>query len=339
MKNLNSIDFPNAVRLFLTSYLPDQRGFSHNTVLSYRDSLKLLVKFIVEEKEMDLKKFTFQDFTKDLVIEFLENYRKNGASSSAANQRLGAIKSFARYVSTESIESMPELVAIQGIKMRRAQGRTIQFLTPEQTSQLINKPDARTRTGLRHRTILTLLYDSGCRVQELCDLKLGDVTLSEKTATVQLHGKGGKTRTVFISEPTAALLTLYRDKFLKRALKTDPFIVNRLGMEMDRDGVTYVLQKYASQVSKEDATFPNKVHCHMLRHSKAMHMLQAGINIVIIRDFLGHENVATTMVYARADNRTKEDVIGKLAPRLAGEDPLPDWTKDHDLMEFLNHLK
>lgn len=339
MTDLNSLDFPKAARLFLTSYLPNQRGYSHNTVLSYRDSLKLLLKFIVDEKGMDLKKFTFKDFTKDLVVEFLENYRSGGASPSAANQRLGAIKSFAGYASAESIESMQELVAIQNIKMRKTVGRTIQFLTPEQTAGLINKPDTRSRAGLRHRTILTLLYDSGCRVQELCDLTLGDINVAGQDAIVTLHGKGGKTRPVCVSDQTAAILKTYIDKFRKRALRTDPFIVNQSGRKMDRDGVTYVVQKYASLAAKEDMAFPRKVHCHMLRHSKAMHMLQAGINIVYIRDFLGHENITTTMVYARADNRTKTEVIGKLAPKLIEDNPMPDWTKDRDLMDFLNDLK
>ena len=107
---------------------------------------------------------------------------------------------------------------------------------------------------------------------------------------------------------------------------------------MDRDGIGYVIDKYVNRVRANDPSFPSKVHCHMFRHSKAMHMLEAGINIVYIRDFLGHEDVSTTMIYLRSDNRLKDDAINKLAPKIAGDVTLPDWNRNPDLMAFSNSL-
>ena len=105
---------------------------------------------------------------------------------------------------------------------------------------------------------------------------------------------------------------------------------------MSRDGIQYIIDKYAGIVHADDSSFPEHVHCHQFRHSKAMHMLAAGINIVYIRDFLGHEDISTTMVYSRADNRLKNEAINSLAPQVTGEVNLPDWRADKDLLNFLN---
>lgn len=339
MKKTNTTDFAIAVTGFLTKYLPFQRNCSVNTVKSYTQTLRLFVRFIATDKGIDIAKFDTSQFTKDLVLDFMRQYRNSGASIAAANQRLAALKSFCAYACGEDVKNLQGLMDIRSIRSPKCQHKVIGFLTVEQTRKLINCPDARSSTGFRHKAILSLLYDSGCRVQELCDLTVGDVLIDESgTSTVCLHGKGKKDRVVFISKELAKLLGQYRRRFLAGFAKTDPFITNKDGRKMNREGVSYIVKKYGSQVALKDPTFPKTIHCHMLRHSKAMHMLQAGINLVYIRDFLGHENIATTMVYARADNRTKEEVIGKLAPKIAGEGAVHDWSVDENLLTFLESL-
>lgn len=336
--NTNSTDFAKAVSSFLTDYLPLQRNYSNNTILSYRDTLKLLIRYIVEIKGIRIQNFQLKDYNRDLIIEFLEWYRKQGAKSTTANQRLAAFKAFAEYAQLESIELISPLLEISGIKSKKAFSREISFLSVEQTSKLINKPDIHTTTGFRHRVALTLLYDSGCRVQELCDLTISDIFISEQS-TVRLHGKGNKTRTIIISDETAKLIKEYLERYCRGWLPDHPLVTNRYNHKIDRDGVGYILKKYSDQIRIMDPTFPSKIHCHVLRHSKAMHMLEAGINIVYIRDFLGHEDISTTMIYVRADNRLKNEAINKLAPKITDETNLPDWSKDKDLMAFLNSLK
>ena len=206
--SVNTTDFARMVTRFLTDYLPLQRGYSKNTILSYRDALKLFIVFLTEEKEIQLSKFTMSGFTRILVVEFLEWCRAKGASVSTANQRLAALKSFASYAQIERIDYMAPLQDVQGIRSRRTEGKEIAFLSVEQMTLLINQPDVNTRCGLRHRTALTLLYDSGCRVQELCDIRIGDVNTGS-SPTVKLHGKGDKYRTVVISEGTGGLLKEY----------------------------------------------------------------------------------------------------------------------------------
>lgn len=336
--SMNSTDFAALVTGFLTDYLPLQRGYSKNTILSYRDTLKLLLRYISMEKGISLRAFQTKDFHRGLIIEFLEWYRKNGASSSAANQRLAAIKTFADYAQLECIECISPLLEISGIKAKKSAVKEVAFLSVEQMSELINIPDVNTPTGFRHRVILTLLYDSGCRVQELCDLTVADFFLNTNS-TVRLHGKGNKFRTVVISDETANLLKGYISRYLSNALGTQPLVTNRYHQKIDRDGIGYIINKYVTEVRKSTLSFPERIHCHMFRHSKAMHMLEAGINIVYIRDFLGHEDISTTMIYVKTDNRLKNEAINKLAPKVTNETDLPDWSKDKNLMDFLNSLK
>lgn len=336
--NTNSTDFACLVTGFLTDYLPHHRCYSKNTILSYRDTLKLFLRFLKEGKGISLNSFYIKDFKRELVIEFLEWYRNSGAGISAANQRLAALKAFSDYAQLENIEYIAPLQNVSGIKSKKATSKEVSFLTVEQMSALINSPDINSYTGFRHRVILTLLYDSGCRVQELCDITIADVFLGP-VSTVRLHGKGNKYRTIVLTDATAVLIGNYLSRYRPYAVGSNLLIKNRYHCKIDRDGISYIVKKYADALHKENATFPEHVHCHMFRHSKAMHMLEAGINIVYIRDFLGHEDISTTMVYVRADNRLKNDVINALAPKLTGEKDLPDWNKDKDLLQFLNSLK
>ena len=331
----SSTDFARMVTGFLTDYLPLQRGYSQNTVLSYRDALKLFVLFLTESKGIQLSRFTMDQFNRELVIEYLEWCRNRGSSVSTANQRLAALKTFAVYSQIECISIIAPLQEIQGVRSRKAIEKEVSFMTVEQIAALINCPDINTSSGLRHRTAMTLLYDSGCRVQELCDIRIGDI-VTGKNPTVKLHGKGRKYRVVVISERTAQLVDEYIHRQRAKALIGTPLLLNRSGQIISRDGIQYIIDKYAGIIHSGDSSFPEHVHCHQFRHSKAMHMLAAGINIVYIRDFLGHEDISTTMIYSRADNRLKNEAINSLAPQVTGEVNLPDWRSDKDLLSFLN---
>ena len=323
---------------FLTDYLPLRRGYSKNTILSYRDALKLFIVFLIEEKGLQLSRFTMSGFNRNLVAEFLVWCRSRGASVSTANQRLAALKSFASYAQTEQIDYIASLQDIQAVRSRKSEGKEISFLNADHMALLINRPDVNTRNGLRHRAALTLLYDSGCRVQELCDIRLRDINTGHNPV-VKLHGKGDKYRTVVISEGTGNLLKEYISRQRNGALQDQPLIVNRTGRKLSRDGVQYMIDKYVREIHEENKAFPEHVHCHQFRHSKAMHMLAAGINIIYIRDFLGHEDISTTQIYSRADNRLKNEAINALAPKLAGETVFPDWRTDQDLLGFLNSFR
>ena len=334
----NTTDFAQMVTEYLTDYLPLQRNYSRNTVCSYKDALKLFLRFLIEAKQINWSAFKMKDFNRKLVIEFLEWLRTNGSSTVTTNQRLAALKSFADYAGIENIEYLSNMQNVMTIKQAKTVVKEIKYLTVEQISKLVNLPDINKDVGLRHRVVLTLLYDSGCRVQELCDIKIRDINLGNNP-TVRLHGKGGKYRTIVISKNTGKLISEYISRQRRYTPEDGPLIINRSREKISRDGVSYIVEKYVSQIRKDDPSFPDHIHPHVFRHSKAMHMLAAGINIVYIRDFLGHEDISTTMVYAKADNRLKIEAINKLAPRVAEDTVFADWSQNQDLLDFLNSFK
>lgn len=334
----NSTDFAKLVENYLTDYLPLQRNYSNNTISSYKDTLKLFVRFITSERGFKLNSFDMSKFNRDIIIDFLESLRAQGCSMTTSNQRLAAIKSFASFAQMESIENLDTLLKINSIKSKKYDSRNIESLTINQMKCIINMPDVHTKSGLRHKTILCLLYDTAARVQELCDITISDIYMGNNPK-VRLKGKGRKNRIVPITSQMHELLKQYIEEFHKNSLNGEFLFMNKSKAKLSRDGIDYIVKKYASMISTTDKSFPTKVHPHMFRHSKAMHMLAAEIPLVYIRDFLGHEDIATTMIYAKADNQLKETAINKLSAKIVEIDNPKDWTKDNDLMNFLEKFK
>lgn len=335
---MTATDFAVLVTKFLTEYLPLHRSCSKNTISSYKDSLKLFILFLRDHKSMNINKFKMRQIDRELILEFIEWLENRGNSPVTINHRLAGIKSFINFAQYESVENLAYLQPVLSVKSLKTTTRQVDYLTEEQMNSLINLPPTDTFTGLRHRIIMCLLYDTGARVQELCDLKIEDINLGNNP-TVKLHGKGSKIRIVPISKNMNQILEVYISKFFSDIkLKNEYLIKNKNNQQMSRDGIEYIVQKYATILKNNDPSFPSKVHPHMFRHSKAMHMLAVDIPIVYIRDFLGHEDISTTMIYARADSRKKNEAINNLAPKLIEENYV-DWSKDQDLLDFLNSFK
>lgn len=228
------------------------------------------------------------------------------------------------------------LLKINLIKSKKEVGRNIDSLTINQMKSLINMPDMNTKTGIRHKTILCLLHDSAARAQELCDIRLSDIYLGVNPK-VKLKGKGRKNRVVPITSQMSGLLKRYVKIYHGNSLDVEYLFVNKSKAQLSRDGIDYIVKKYSIVIRKSDNSFPSNVHSHMFRHSKAMHMLAVEIPLVYIRDFLGHEDISTTMIYAKADNQLKDEAINKFASKIVYD--YKDWTKDTDLMSFLDNFK
>lgn len=199
-------------------------------------------------------------------------------------------------------------------------------------SRLLAQPDPSTRHGLRDLTLLSLLYDSGARVQEITDLKLKDIRLTNP-AMVTLTGKGRKARQVPLMKETCKLLDAYIRNFnLNSEPLTSPLFFNQKGQALSRYGITYILKKYVSQAELDSDT--RKISPHVLRHTKAMHLLRAGVNMIYIRDFLGHVDISTTEVYARIDAEMKRKVFEEKVPNFTPNTTMP-WEEDKDLLQWL----
>ena len=214
----------------------------------------------------------------------------------------------------------------------------IGYLQVEDLAVILAQPNLTTTQGRRDAVLLSLLYDTGARVQELIDLSVRDVRI-EIPAQVRLSGKGRKSRSVPLMARTVNLLTEYlkEHRLEPSQAETFPLFCNRAGGRLSRSGVRYILQKYVQKARTVRPALREGISPHTLRHTKAMHLLQAGNPLVVIRSILGHAEVQTTEMYARADM----EMTRKALETIAGASPapeLPSWRKNTSLLEALRNL-
>jgi site-specific recombinase XerD len=336
---MKTTDFARYLSGFLGSYLPGVRNLSSNTIKSYRDTFRLLLLYCRDEIRMQPEKITLETLTDRVVLEFLSWLQKSRQCGIATrNQRLAAVHAFFRYVQLEEPVLLVSCQRILGIPFKHGEKRAIEHLTPEALQLILIQPDVRCSEGRRDLTILSLLYDSGARVQELADLRVADVRL-EEPPVVRLTGKGNKSRYVPLMRNTVALLERYLNEYRadRDVSPSTPLFVNRRGFALTRAGIAYILNKYTKAARRKSAVVPTSVTPHVLRHTKAMHLYQSGVPLVYIRDLLGHVNIETTDVYARADTEMKRQALEKAYPQITTAE-LADWNENEGLLEWLNNL-
>lgn len=330
---MKKTDFTKALTSYFSTYLPETCGVSPNTCNSYRDAFKLLLLYFQEEKGVPANSIELRMLNRNLASDFLdwlEAQRK--VSVTTRNQRLAAMKAFAHYVQYRNPEYLENCTDIIAMRPKKHEKPVIPFLTEEELKALLTQPDPSTRHGLRDLTLLSLLYDSGARVQEITDLKLKDIRLTNP-AMATLTGKGRKARQVPLMKETCKLLDAYIRNFnLNSEPLTSPLFFNQKGQALSRYGITYILKKYVSQAELDSDT--RKISPHVLRHTKAMHLLRAGVNMIYIRDFLGHVDISTTEVYARIDAEMKRKVFEEKVPNFTPNTTIP-WEEDKDLLQWL----
>lgn len=339
---MRSDDFYGLVRSWLTIHLPRARRLSPHTIRSYKTALNTLLDYFRQTRHLDLAEVSFDAIDHTTIAGFstwlLETKQ---ISPSSANQRLAAIKSFLGYCAGED----PSLVAIwldiKRVRPVRAPARVPDSLSMPAVEALIHAPGQDTARGLRDTTIILLLFDAAARIQEILDLTPHDVDTSAGGGKVTLTGKGCKIRIVPIMDKTARHLQQYFEVFHPAVL--DPaaplFYTVRAGRhhQMSQDNVNYLLGKHAAAAREHCPEVPARVHAHQLRHSRAMQMLRAGVPLAHIKEFLGHVNIATTNVYATADNQMVREALQKAAS--VTPDPAPMWKGDDELILQLAGLK
>lgn len=335
---MSTTDFAHCLFSYLTMYLPGQAGLSENTIMAYRDTFKLLLYYAEQVKHKKPERLALKDFNAEFVKDFLQWLeQERGCCIATRNQRLAAIRAFAKYARTQYPDYLLESQKIMDTRAKKRPSPQMEYLSADVVSEIIQQIDTSDRYGRRDMLLICLLYDSAARVQEICDLTVRDVRL-QKPYCVTLCGKGEKTRTVPIMQKTAEYLAAYlaENKLTSPERSDLPLFFNHKGEKLTRAGVTYILKKYCSAARSENPKIPTKISPHTLRHSKAMHMLQAGVNLVYIRDFLGHAHVETTEIYARADTEMKRKAIE--TARIPIDPGLPSWTENKGLMAMLNSL-
>jgi len=336
-------NFAYAVSRFFKIYLPGERGFSENTIASYRDTFKQFLLYCQESLGIAPEKLKISDFSRKAVNGFLSKLETDGKSVSTRNQRLAALKSFFSYVKFAFPDFLNTASEILAIRLKKQPEPVVSYLTDTAVACLLRQPDSSKKSGYRDMLILTLLYDSGARVSEIIQIRIGDIR-TQSPATITLHGKGSKDRIVPLSEKTNALIKNYvlHERLNRVDYKDKLLFVNHSGKPLTRAGVSYILKKYAEMAKRETPEqIPKKFSPHCLRHSKAMHLLQAGVALIYIRDFLGHESVKTTEVYAKADSKSKRQALETAYTSVGSlSDPAltTSWNEDASLMAFLDRL-
>ena len=333
---MKKTDFTKAITDYFASYLPITCGMSPNTSESYRDTFRLLLHYLSEEKGITANCIDLKSMDLKLISDFLDWLEtKRNVSVSTRNQRLAALKAFFRYVQYRYPEYMENYINIMNLRPKKQEKTLIPFLKEDEIKLLFEQADTTTAHGLRDLALMVLLYESGARVQELVDLRLKDIRLTHP-ATVILTGKGNKARQVPLMKDTCKLMDQYIKIFHeKNAPGEAPLFFNSDRKALTRFGVTYILKKYAEKAVP--ALDPVHITPHVFRHTKAMHMLRAGVNMIYIRDFLGHADITTTEVYARIDAEMKRKVFEKSVPNYTPETVMP-WEEDEDLLQWLNNF-
>ena len=326
---------------FLGTYLEGERGCSPHTVSAYRDAITLFLIFMRDTYNIGADRIDFKDITQERVIAFLgwlETERK--CSVQTRNARLAAIHSFFRFLLYRSADHLSEWQRILAIKIKKTSRPPVVYLTPDGVKLLFAQPDTSRSKGRRDLTLLSLMYECAARVQEIASLVPARVNFGKPT-TLRSTGKGNKTRIVPISEQGSKLLKAYmqENQLLDDYANLYPLFNNGRGDMLTRMGITAIVKKYAAMAKKINPSLISpKISPHSLRHSKAMMLQQNGVNLVCIRDFLGHKSVTTTEIYARADSKQKREAIEKAYVGIIKKEK-PSWIENDNLLEWLKSFK
>lgn len=317
MGRVRDVQLFTLFRNFLTIYLPVQRKVSENTVVDYRISLNQLIEFISKKQQVPYMSVTFEMITKDNVNSFLDYLTEEKKFAPATrNNRLAAIKSFLSYASSVHPEYISLMGEISTIKIQKDDPFSkVEYMSELAVETILKMPDTRTRIGLRDQFFMILLYDTGARIQEIIDAKICEVKISS-TSSIQLHGKGNKIRIVPLMENTVKHFKNYMKEFHSGETWESQnyiFYANHHGVmeKICDDTIRVRMNIYAEMARQECSEVPERVHPHLWRHSRAMHLYQHGMDLTLISQWLGHKQFTTTLVYAHADTETKRKAIEK----------------------------
>lgn len=327
---------------FLGVYLPHERNVSSNTISAYRDSFVSFFTYLRDEKKIKVEKATFSDINRDNVLDYLRCLvEKHGNSIATRNNRLAAIHSFVSYLQYDCIEHSNQWQKVMAIKSLKKEHPVPAHFTKEGIKLLLEQPDSTSYKELRHLAVLALMYDTGCRVQELADLTVESLRIQYKPYSIKIYGKGRKVRVVPLSDHIVEILKKYIDRYhIKYEIeKKRPAFCNNAGNKLTRAGIAYILKKYADMARICNPNLiPDIASCHQLRHSRAIHLLQSGVNLVWIRDLLGHTSIQTTEVYARTDSKQKREAIEKASECLTPPQVTGEWVDNKNLITWLKAL-
>ena len=334
-------DFGLCLSKFLTDEMVDKKGCTPRTIDSYRFTFILLLRYFDEKLKIPADKVCMSDITYHNVLGFLswlESDRDNGVST--RNQRRAAINSFVRFAMYEKPEYLAEFQLILGIPIKKAPEKAISYLKTDGIALLMDCVDIEKPNGLRDYLMLLILYSTGIRVSELIEIRVCDLFLSEPY-TLLVHGKGGVSRYVSLIKDSVPIINDYLKKmgYNRPERREEWLFVNHSKMKFTRSGVTYIIKKYGDIARKKDPSLiPKDLSPHKIRHTTAMELVDAGVDLLFIRDLLGHKHTTTTEIYAKTNNRTKRAAIEAASKNIVPTEK-PLWEDNPGLLDWLTNFK
>jgi len=328
-----------ALRGFFSNYLPKLRGMSPHTILSYRDSFKLLLGFLIQQKNIAATDLEIEDIGSAEVIAFLDHLESNRKNSiGTRNIRLSAIHSFFRCLAAVYPDYLDQSQRILSIPFKRMSTRIIEYLEFDEVLAVFKVIDRSTFDGRRDYALLKLMFNTGARVQEVVDLKANDLQLS-RPFSIHIFGKGRKERICPIWPETAQILREHAEERGIDLRKPVTLFRNHLGRPLTRFGVRYILEKYLQKASLIKPSLKKKsLHPHSIRHSTAVYLLKSGVDLSTIASWLGHVSPNTTNKYATMDMEMKQQVLEIAKPLCVEDNPKSLWRKDPNILTWLESL-
>lgn len=315
----NITDMAMLLKDFFETYLLKERGVSNHTIRSYSATFQSLYAFFKDNKGIRANKLFVKDLSRRSINDYLNWLEmEKGNKVSTRNSRLASVKAFCHYAQYKDFKNLARWQDILSIKSKKADMPYMSFLTQEGMKTLLSEVPTDTIQGRRHLAILAFLYDTGARANELISFSAHNLNLT-KPYHVILSGKGRKKRIVPIHEKLVLILKAYmKDANIElNNISKQPLFVNAYGRKLTSAGLTHIIMMYADKVRENfPALMPKRLSPHSFRHSKATHLLQAGMNIIYVRDFLGHSSVKTTETYVRMDSEQKRKALEARLPTL-----------------------
>jgi len=332
---------------FFKVYLTKMKNRSPNTIYAYRESLEALFDFVKSERKINLSEITFAMIDRYMLTKFLDSLEERGCSIETRNHRLNRIRAFYKYAAKMEPTAVIHQEEILKVPMKTSEKKEIvEYMSEDAVKAILKQPDPVTEKGLRDQFLMVLLYDSGARIQEIMNIRVCDIRLG-KTPTVTLHGKGGKTRTAPIMQSTIEKFKRYSKAFHpnENIYSTEYLfyvVQHEQKNRMHHDTARRFIHEYGVAARTKCSEVPDNVHPHLFRHSRAMHLYQHGVDLTLISQWLGHSNLETTLIYAKADTEHKRRAMenanktGPLAEKLNSD---RFKLSDDDLIKRLYGLK
>lgn len=330
------ITFSYLVTTFFTAHLSAELGLSPNTVASYSDCMRLLINHLCERLKVDPEAIDIQMITPERVLGFLDCLQdERGNANTTRNQRLAAIKSFFHFLARSVPELMHANETIQAIKLKSTEQRPPPSLTVEEVEAILARPEPQTLPGARDKALLQVMYNTGARVQELADLTLPDLHL-QAPATVTLTGKGRKTRVIPLWEETVEIINRYLQFRDQAGVHSECLFLSSRGGAMTRSAIARRVDSHARAAAVAAPSLQGrKITPHTFRHTTALHLIDAGNDIFVLKDWLGHAHIKTSSQYVEISVERKRKALEKVPPPGGGRPAEPPRWKQPALMEFL----